>query len=113
LLHENNFKDKHRSTGITPSKVNKSNENLVLCTLFKQSSNKKSKIKFQVGDRVRITKFKYTFSNKYDPNWTREMFTVSEILNKKPTTYKIKDSSGEEIIGTFYNEELQKNIFLI
>ena len=112
LLDEYKFKDVHRSIGMTPSEVNKSNENLVLRTFFKQSSNKKSNIKFQVGDRVRITKFKSTFSNKYDPHWTREIFTVSEILNTKPTTYKIKDLNDEEIIGTFYNEELQKNNIL-
>ena len=111
LLNECNFKDVHRSIGMSPSEVNKSNENLVPRTLFKQSSNKKFHIKFQVGDRVRITKFKNTFSNKYDPNWTREIFTVSEILNTKPTAYKIKDLNDEEIIGIFYNEELQKTIF--
>ena len=36
---------------MTASEGNKSNENLVLCTLFKQLKNK-SKIKFEVGDRV-------------------------------------------------------------
>jgi len=52
-----------------PSGVNKLNENSAVRTLFKQS-NEKSKVKFEVCDRVRITKFKSTFSNKYDPNWT-------------------------------------------
>jgi transcription antitermination factor NusG len=94
---------------MTPFKVNRSSENLVLRTLFKQS-DKKSKVKFQVGDRVRITSFKYTF-NKYDSNLTREIFIVTEILNTKPITYKIKDLNGEEIIGTFYNEELQNTLF--
>ena len=70
-----------------------------------------SEVKFQVGDRVRITKFKYTFSNKYYPNWTREIFVINEILNTNPVTHKIKDLNGEEIIETFYNEELQKTIF--
>ena len=83
LLDEYRFKVVHRSIGMTPSEVNKSNENLILRTLFKQSSNKKSNIKFQVGDHVRITKFKNTFGNKCDPNWTREIFTASEILNTK------------------------------
>jgi len=69
LLDEYNFKDKHRSVGMTPSEVKKSSENLFLRTLFKQS-NKKSTIKFQVGDHIRISRFKYTFSNKYDTNWT-------------------------------------------
>jgi len=41
LLDEYNFKDKRRSIGMTPSEVNKSNENLVLRTLFKQSNKKK------------------------------------------------------------------------
>jgi hypothetical protein len=83
LLDEYNFKDKHRSIGMTPSEVNKLNGNLVLHTLFKQS-NEKSKVKFEVGHRVRITKFKNTFSNKYDPNWTKEIFTIKEILTQTP-----------------------------
>jgi len=66
LLDEYNFKDKHRSIGMTPSEVNKSNEDLVLHTLFKQSREKKRTLKFQVGDHVRITSYKYTFSSKYD-----------------------------------------------
>jgi hypothetical protein len=94
---------------MTPSEVNKSNENLVLRTLFKQP-NKKSKIEFKVGDRVRRTKFKYTFSNKDDPNWTRTIYVITEVLNT-PVTYKIKDLNDEEIIETFYTEELQKTIF--
>ena len=73
---------------MTPSKVNKSNEDAVFQTLFK-SREKKSIIKFNVGDRVRISSYKYTFNNKYARNWTRETFVVTEILNTKPVTYKI------------------------
>ena len=76
LVDEYNFIDKHRSIGMTPSELNKSNKDLVSRTLFKQP-NKKSNVKFQVGDRVRITKFKYNFSNKYDPNWTRKIFVIN------------------------------------
>jgi len=95
---------------MTPAEVNKSNENLVLRTLFKQSK-KKCTVKFQVRDRVRITKFKNNFGNKYDSNWTRGIFVITEILNTEPITYKIEDLDNEEIIGSFYNEELQKTIF--
>jgi hypothetical protein len=80
------------------------------CTLFKQSREKKSTVKFQVGDRVRIS-YKYTFNNKYDSNWTREIFIITDILKTRPVTYKIKDLNGEQIIGTFYNGELQKTVF--
>ena len=57
LLYEYNFKDKHRSIGMTQSKVNKPNKDAVFQNLFK-SREKKSTIKFQVGDRVRITSYK-------------------------------------------------------
>ena len=73
--------------------------------------NKKSIVKFQVGDRVRVSSYKYTFNNKYDSNWTREIFAITEILKTRPVTNKIKDLNGEEIVGTFYNEELQKTAF--
>ena len=79
LLDEYNFKDKHRSIGMTPSEVNRSNED-VLRTLFKQSREKKSIVKFRVRDRVRITSYKYTFNNKYNSNWTREIFVMTDIL---------------------------------
>ena len=40
LLDEYNFKNKHRSIGMTPSEVHKSNESLVRRALFKQSNKK-------------------------------------------------------------------------
>ena len=37
-----------------------------------------------------------------------ETFVVKEIKNTVPYTYVINDINGEEIIGTFYEKELQK-----
>jgi hypothetical protein len=110
LLDEHNFKDKHRSVGMTPSAVNKLYGNLDLRTLFKQS-NEKSKVEFKVSDRVRITKFKSTFSNTYDPNWTTEIFTIKEILNTSPITYTIKYFNDEEITGSFIVRNCRKHLF--
>ena len=42
------------------------------------------------------------------PNWSEEVFVVDEIKNTVPWTYVINDSNGEEITGTFYENELQK-----
>lgn len=111
LLDEYNFKDKHRSIGMKPCEVNKSNEDDVLHKLFPTKNKPKPKIKFSVGDRVRIKAYKKTFGNKYSNNWTREIFIVNEILNTNPITYKIIDLNNEEIEGSFYNEELQKTKF--
>ena len=43
-----------------------------------------------------------------DTHQTEEVFVVSKIQNTVPWTYVINDLSGEEIIGTFYEKELQK-----
>ena len=42
------------------------------------------------------------------PNWSEEVFIVSKIKNTVAWTYVINDLNGEEIIGTFYEKELQK-----
>ena len=65
-------------------------------------------LKFEVGDRVRISKYKNIFAKGYIPNWSEEVFVVNKIKNKVPWTYVINDLNGEEIIGTFYEKELQK-----
>ena len=61
--------------------------------------------KFKVGDHVRISKYKNIFAKGYTPNWSEEVFVIKEIKNTFPWTYVI---NGEEIIGTFYEKELQK-----
>ena len=42
------------------------------------------------------------------PNWSEEVFVIKKIQNAVPWTYVINDLNGEEIIGTFYEKELQK-----
>ena len=64
--------------------------------------------KFKVGDHVRISKYKSIFAKGYTPNWSEEIFVIKEIKNTVPWTYVINDLNGEEIIGTFYEKELQK-----
>ena len=41
------------------------------------------------------------------PNWSEDIFVVRKIKNTVPWTYVIKDLNDEEIIGTFYEKELQ------
>ena len=65
--------------------------------------------KFEVGDRVRISKYKNIFAKRYMLNWSEEVFVISKIKNTVPWTYVINDLNGEEIIGTFYEKELQKS----
>ena len=65
-------------------------------------------LKFKVGDHVRISKYKNIFAKGYTPNWSEEFFVIKEIKNTVPWTYVINDLNGEDIVGTFYEKELQK-----
>ena len=64
--------------------------------------------KFKVGDHVRISKYKNIFAKWYMPNWSQEIFIIKKIKNTVPWTNVLNDLNGEEIIGTFYEKELQK-----
>ena len=57
---------------------------------------------------IRISKYKNTFSNRYTPNWSKEVSIVSKIKNTLPWTYVMTDMNGESITGRFYEKELQK-----
>ena len=66
--------------------------------------------RFKIGDRLRISKFKNIFAKGYTPNWSREIFIVNKINDTVPYTYNLKDLNDEEIIGSFYDRELQQTI---
>jgi hypothetical protein len=108
--YNNNY---HSSIKMTPVEASKKhNENVVRNNLYNKISIKLKKGKFKIGDRVRIYRYKTVFEKGYTPNWTKEIFEVYKIQNTVPTTYLIKDLSGEEIQGSFYEQELQKTHLL-
>lgn len=70
---------------------------------------RQTKPKLKIGDFVRVSKLKNIFQKGYTPNWSRELFIVSGINVKfVPIMYTITDFHGQEIIGKFYEQELQK-----
>ena len=105
----NNYNNtKHSSIKMTPVEASdKKNKNRVWLNLNGKATNP-IKPKFSVGDKVRITKKKTVFEKGYTPRWTEEVFTVSQVQYTDPPTYKISDYHGEEIQGTFYEQEMQK-----
>ena len=74
---------------------------------FKKEVNDKNH-KFRVGDHIRISKYKNIFGKGYMPNWSEEIFIIKKIKNTVPWTYVLNDLNGEKIVGTFYENELQK-----
>ena len=99
----------HSSIKVTPKEASrKENENKVWRNLYPEFGGKTLSPKFSIGDHVRITKKKITFDKGYIKRWTEEVFTISKIQLTIPVTYKITDYNGEEIQGSFYEQELQK-----
>ncbi len=101
---------RHSSIKMTPVEASKKkNEIKVWMNLYPDHNQRKTvDAQLTVGDKVRITKKKKTFEKGYTPRWTEEVFIISKVQHTSPVTYKIKDYNGEEIQGTFYEQELQK-----
>lgn len=99
---------RHSATGTAPNDVNYDNEELIWNRLYQSALGKPHKIIYKLGDTVRIAKHRTIFQKGYTANWSAEIFTVNDVLNTNPPTYKIEDTSGNEILGSFYTHELQK-----
>ena len=74
---------------------------------YNEKSNEKDS-KFKVGDHIRISTFKNVFAKGYTPNWSEEIFIVKKIKSTVLWTYVISDLNIEEILGSFYEKELQE-----
>ena len=101
----NEYKNtKHNTIKMKPKDVKIDNKRVYIDEYNEKDS------RFKVGDRVRISKFKNIFAKGYTPNWSKEIFNVNKINDTVPYTYNINDLNDEEIIGSFYDRELQKSI---
>jgi len=105
----NEYNHKYHSTiKMTPLQATDlNNSNLVLFNTHKNDRVNINKPKFNVGDRVRIYSYKAKFDKGSKPNWTKEIFIINDIKPTNPITYEVKDLNGDNIIGSFYSQELQ------
>jgi transposase InsO family protein len=111
-LIESYNKSYHRTIKMAPNDVTKEKEKKLWRQMYGYDEKylNKDKIKFQyeVDDTVRISKTKGTFEKGYTPNWTIEIFKITQRLPRVPPVYRIKDLLDDEIDGIFYEAELQK-----
>ena len=56
---------------------------------------------FKIVDHVRISRYKTIFTKRYAPDWQEE------VKNTVPWPYVITYLNFDEIVGTFYEKELQ------
>ncbi|KAL4098045.1 hypothetical protein QTP88_022717 [Uroleucon formosanum] len=106
LIYEYNFKDIHRSIGMRPCEVNKSNEDVVFHKLFSTKNKPKLKIKFSVGDRsVKYTLNKIPIEGNIfiisqgDDYFGNGNPYVSKLLHS-PTWLELCKIANEQIIAT-------------
>ena len=111
LLEEYN-NSKHRTIGMKPSDITLADEAFLLEKHSKvESSKKRGSVRFRKGDCVRISRFKGVFEKGYTPNWSVELYIVDRVLPTSPVTYRLRDTKGALIMGSFYNEELSKTSY--
>jgi len=103
LLNEYN-NSKHRTIGMTPVQADLNPTSVTL----KQREINNEKIKFKVGDNVRISTQKGVFTKGYLPNWSTEIFEIIKINKTLPVTYQLQDYTGKPIAGCFYSAEIHK-----
>ena len=64
--------------------------------------------KLSPGSKVRIQSIRKTFEKSAKPKWTLEVFRVKYVKNTIPPVYVLEDESGEEVLGSFYEQELNE-----
>lgn len=103
----------HSSIKEKPINVSNANSRLIFKNLngYYMDEGPEEEIKgfkFAANDKVRIVKYKTLFTKGTSPNWTREIFTINKVYPTLPPTYSLIDYNKENILGEFYENELQK-----
>ena len=99
------------SIKLTPKEASRrENENKVWRNLYPEFGGNTLIPKCSIGDHVRITKQTNLFDKGHTQSWTEEVFKISKIQLTISVTYKITDYNGEEIQGSFYEQELQNTV---
>ena len=96
----------HRTIGMAPNQVTDQNSPAIYKRVF-GDIDIRVKPRLKVGDKVRILSEKTLFEKGYTRNWSEEIYTVGEILQKAGIVwYKIVDSNGKTLPGIKYYWQL-------
>ena len=109
----------HRTIGMKPNDVTKDKEvdiwNRVYWPkekLAKRKANKDSKkkdFKFNIGETVKVTLNPYKYDRGYNKRFSDENFLVTDRSMKQgKEAYGLKDMKNDEILGSFYQQQLQR-----
>lgn len=100
----------HRSIQRSPASVTKADAGEIWQIQYDRPPPKPDgAYKLVEGDFVRISHLKRAFQREYDERWTGEIFKVKDRrVRAGLNVYQLEDFLGEEILGWFYEAELQR-----
>ena len=105
-------KRKHRITKLSPNEGDKEKNSLHIKKMqedYRAKIKPTKKVKFKVGDRVRIALSKGKFSRGYERKSKEEIFKIAEVSKKlRRVLYTITSLNGDTVIGKFYQGQLTK-----
>ena len=121
FMEDNGYKDIHRLTHFVTTTISRRNCSIdlipknvknsdFLCILYSKPLRDYRKPKFEIRDRVRISKYDLPFRRGNKPQFTKEVFEIVAISSRRPPTYTIKYEQDEILRGKFYQKELIKNV---
>ncbi len=103
----------HRTIDRAPASVKDENEMEVRIATYLSRKHghvpKTQRYRFKIGDYVRISHLRATFTRAYDQTYSGEIFKICRrYLRGQIPVYRLKDMADEVITGSFYQSELQK-----
>lgn len=99
----------HRSIKMKPCEVTDERVLEVYNNLYsKWTPHSSQKPKFKEGDYVRISREKKKFEKGYLWNWSEEIYKIVQVIPHQLPVYTLADLDGDQIEGTFYEEEMQR-----
>ncbi len=105
LVQQYNMRN-HRSIGMAPNEVNKRTCAKVYDKLYVKKAQPARLLKYRKGQKVRLLEDKGHFYKGYTPNFSAEPYSIEEVRNTTPVTYRVKPRIGEVLKRSYYNQEL-------
>ena len=105
----------HSSLGRTPASVDPATESESRYEQYLIRRKRKTggpikdrRYAFKVGQVVRVSRIRNVFDRQYSQHWSGELFKVTRRFRREGLpVYRLEDWTGEELTGTFYEQELQ------
>ncbi|KAI1299848.1 putative uncharacterized transposon-derived protein F54H12.3 [Halotydeus destructor] len=101
---------KHRSIGMAPNEVTKSNSHIVFKNLYGTDCilnlRRQSNRVFDTPSDARIKLNTTSFDRGFTKSWTDELYSVSKVNNTERPQLHLASTSGEYMKKRFYPEEV-------